>query len=60
VQTICDKIRSLGRIVLPTATPAFAAQHYQGGRTTHSTFKVMYSLNIFKISNVEVVLGAGE
>jgi hypothetical protein len=42
VQTICDKIRSLGRIVLPTATPAFAAQHYKGGRTTHSAFKVMY------------------
>jgi hypothetical protein len=40
IQTICDKIRSLGRIVLPTATSAFAAQHYQGGRTTHSTFKV--------------------
>jgi len=41
VQTICNKIRSLGRIVLPTATPAFAAQHYPGGRTTHSAFKVM-------------------
>ena len=28
VQTICDKIQSLGHIVLPTATSAFAAQHY--------------------------------
>jgi hypothetical protein len=46
VQTICDKIRSLGRIVLPTATSAFAAQHYKGGRTTHSAFKVMYLIII--------------
>jgi chromosomal replication initiation ATPase DnaA len=44
MQTICDKIRSLGRIVLPTATSAFAAQHYQGGRTTYSTFKVCIHL----------------
>lgn len=41
VQTICDKIQSLGHIVLPTATSAFAAQHYKGGRTTHSAFKVI-------------------
>jgi chromosomal replication initiation ATPase DnaA len=46
VQTICDKIWSLGCIILPTATAAFAAQHYQGGRTTHSAFKVMYSTTI--------------
>src|ERR1700683_2795142 len=47
VQTICDKIRSLGHIVLPTATSAFAAQHYKGGRTTHSTFKVRHLVIIF-------------
>jgi hypothetical protein len=46
VQTICDKIRSLGCIVLPTAASAFAAQHYKGGRTTHSAFKVMYLIII--------------
>src|ERR1700683_4368371 len=46
VQTIYDKIRSLGHIVLPTATSAFAAQHYKGGRTTHSAFKVMYLIII--------------
>jgi len=40
VNAICDKVRSLGRIVLPTAIAAFAAQHYAGGRTTHSAFKV--------------------
>jgi hypothetical protein len=40
LNVICDKVRSLGRIVLPTAAAAFAAQHYAGGRTTHSTFKV--------------------
>jgi predicted ATPase len=40
VNTLCDKIRSLGKIVIPTATAAFAAQLYPGGRTTHSAFKV--------------------
>ena len=40
VNAVCDKLRSLGRIVLPTATAAFAAQLYAGGRTTHSMFKV--------------------
>ncbi|KAL6308048.1 PIF1-like helicase-domain-containing protein [Sparassis latifolia] len=40
VNTICNKLRSQGRIVLPTATSGFAAQLYPGGRTTHSTFRV--------------------
>jgi hypothetical protein len=40
VNMICNKICLLGRIVLPTAIAAFAAQHYAGGRTTHSAFKV--------------------
>lgn len=40
VNAICNKLRSLGRIVLPTATSGFAAQLYPGGKTTHSTFKV--------------------
>jgi len=40
VRAICNKIRSLGKIVIPTATSAFAAQGYAGGRTTHSAFKV--------------------
>ena len=40
VNAVCDKLRSLGRIVLPTATTAFTAHLYPGGRTTHSTFKV--------------------
>ncbi|KAJ7903991.1 DNA helicase Pif1 like protein, partial [Mycena leptocephala] len=40
VNTLCDKVRSLGKIVIPTATSAFAAQLYPGGRTTHSAFKV--------------------
>ena len=33
-------VQSIGRIALPTATSAFAAQLYPGGRTTHSTFGV--------------------
>ncbi|KDQ23455.1 hypothetical protein PLEOSDRAFT_171221 [Pleurotus ostreatus PC15] len=39
VNAICDVLRSEGRIVIPTATAAFAAQLYPGGRTTHSAFK---------------------
>lgn len=44
INTLCDKVRSLGRIVLPTATAAFAAQLYPGGRTTHSAFKVLIKI----------------
>ena len=57
VKTLCDKVRSLGLIVLPTATAGYAAQHYNGGRTTHSAFKVSYndtrsiSLHSFDTSN---------
>ena len=40
VNTLCAWVRSVGKIVLPTATSAFAAQLYPGGRTTHSTFGV--------------------
>jgi hypothetical protein len=49
VNVICDKIRSLGRIVLPTAIAAFAAQHYAGGRTTHSAFKVCACLHMVNL-----------
>lgn len=40
VNALCDHLRSVGRIVLATATAAHAAQLYPGGRTTHATFKV--------------------
>ena len=40
INVICDTIRAQNGIVLPTATSAFAAQLYPGGRTTHSMFKV--------------------
>lgn len=40
INVLCDAIRGRGGIILPTATSAFAAQLYLGGRTTHSTFKV--------------------
>lgn len=41
INTICDILQSQGKIVLATATSTFAAQLYAGGRTTHSTFKVI-------------------
>lgn len=44
VNALCAQVRGHGGIVLATATSAFAAQLYPGGRTTHSTFKVYYSL----------------
>jgi chromosomal replication initiation ATPase DnaA len=40
LNAMCDQIRAMGKIVLPTATSAFAAQLYPGGRTAHSAFKV--------------------
>jgi hypothetical protein len=40
LKALCAKLRACGKIVLPTATSAFAAQLYPGGRTTHSAFKV--------------------
>jgi hypothetical protein len=43
VSALCNATRSLGKIVLATATSAFAAQLYPGGRTTHSTFKASHS-----------------
>ena len=40
IRTICSYLRSQQKIVIATATSAFAAQLYDGGRTTHSAFKV--------------------
>jgi chromosomal replication initiation ATPase DnaA len=44
LNVICNKVRSLGRIVLPTVAAAFATQHYAGGRMTHSAFKVCFTI----------------
>ncbi|OSD03959.1 hypothetical protein PYCCODRAFT_1489769 [Trametes coccinea BRFM310] len=58
VNTICNKLRAAGHIVLPTATSAFAAQLYPGGKTTHSVFKVRALLSpCFHVSNLSVTLG---
>jgi chromosomal replication initiation ATPase DnaA len=46
LNVICDKVRSLGWIVLPTVAAAFAAQHYAGGQMTHSAFKVCFTITI--------------
>ena len=40
INAVCDKLRSVNIITLPTATSAYAAQLYRGGRTAHSTFKI--------------------
>ena len=40
IRAICSQLRALQKIVIATATSAFAAQLYDGGRTTHSAFRV--------------------
>lgn len=40
VNALCSQVRGHRGIVLATASSAFAAQLYPGGRTAHSTFKV--------------------
>ncbi|KAG8977811.1 hypothetical protein FRB93_011534, partial [Tulasnella sp. JGI-2019a] len=40
LNAICDALRSINKIVIPTTTSAFAAQLYPGGRTAHSAFKI--------------------
>ena len=51
INAICNKVRSLGRIVLATATAAFAAHLYPGGHTTHSTFKVIIYFHRLTFTN---------
>ena len=46
VEAALDFIRSRGQIAIATATSAFAAQIYPGGKTAHSVFKVRLSLMI--------------
>jgi signal transduction histidine kinase len=41
IESIINYTRSQGKLALPTATSAFAALAYPGGRTTHSAFKVL-------------------
>jgi hypothetical protein len=53
INTICEALRARGKIVIPTATSAFAAQLYAGGRTTHSAFKVI--LLIFYIVSFSLI-----
>ncbi|KAL7284959.1 hypothetical protein ACG7TL_000048 [Trametes sanguinea] len=40
INAIADYCRARNHIVITTATSAYAAQLYHGGRTTHSAFKV--------------------
>ena len=62
INAICDKVRSLGHIVIPTATAAFAAQLYPGGRTTHSAFKVSthFSFSLITTNSIYSILGPSE
>ena len=43
----CNRARSRHKIVLATATSAFAAQLYPGGRTTHAVFKASIAFFLF-------------
>jgi chromosomal replication initiation ATPase DnaA len=55
INVVCDKLRSLNIITLPTATSAYAAQLYQGGRTAHSTFKICFFIFMFLYIRSSVV-----
>jgi len=59
VNAVCNWARAQGYIVLPTATSAFAAQLFPGGRTTHSTFKVRSTDYMFlTINNDNIQIGS--
>ena len=59
LKTICDYVRSTGRLFLPAATSAFAAQNYEGGRTVHSVFKVRKNVSIHQcVPFMEIRLGS--
>ena len=47
IRAVCSHLRSRQKIVIATATSAFAAQLYDGGRTTHSAFKVRTIISLF-------------
>jgi hypothetical protein len=51
INAICELVHATNKIVLPTATSAFATQLYPGGCTTHSTFK---ACNCLPISNLTI------
>jgi hypothetical protein len=56
VNALCDWVRSRGEIVIPTATSACAATLYEGGRTTHSTFKVLSCSSLNLTFNILIYL----
>jgi ABC-type transport system involved in cytochrome c biogenesis ATPase subunit len=51
INAVISLLRSRQAIVIPTATSAFAAQLYPGGRTTHSAFKVSSSMQVLYSEN---------
>ena len=60
IRAICNYLRSQQKIVIATATSAFAAQLYEGGRTTHSAFKVRSIMIYCTISRLSCTSGAGK
>lgn len=56
LNTICDAVRATGLIVIPTATSAFAAQLYPGGRTAHSVFKASSPLHLIIMALLNIPL----
>lgn len=49
VNCVCNFLRGNRKIVIATATSAYAAQLYPGGRTAHSAFRVRSSAEPFDI-----------
>ena len=47
IEAALDLLQSKGLIAIATATSAFAAQIYPGGKTAHSVFKVLFKKPLF-------------
>ena len=56
IETTLDLVRSHGKIAIATATSAFAAQIYPGGKTAHSVFKVCISFTLYSIQLWTIML----
>lgn len=52
-QTICARLRSEGKIVLPVASSGIAATLLPGGRTAHSRFHIPLDLDQYSIASIK-------
>ncbi|XP_074373507.1 uncharacterized protein LOC141713836 [Apium graveolens] len=51
--TLCCKLRSVGRVVLPVASSGIAATLLPGGRTTHSRFHIPLKVDEYSVAGIK-------